>query len=113
MGNGKTSGAFRFACPFLCFFLLGKQKKERKEQFVPNKESNMQYLEKNAASPLHLKYKHYPNAIAKKIFIIPLSLYPLLACQCPTTKNKKGNPIIPGWYAYPDPGIFNPRRITA
>jgi hypothetical protein len=27
---GKTSGAFRFACPFLCFFLLGKQKKEYK-----------------------------------------------------------------------------------
>jgi hypothetical protein len=30
-GHGKTSGAFRFACPFLCFFLLGKQKKEGKE----------------------------------------------------------------------------------
>ena len=25
----KSSGAFAFGCPFLCFFLLGKQKKER------------------------------------------------------------------------------------
>jgi len=25
----KTSGAFGFGCPFLCFFLLGKQKKEK------------------------------------------------------------------------------------
>jgi len=25
----KNSGAFVFGCPFLCFFLLGKQKKER------------------------------------------------------------------------------------
>ena len=24
----KNSGAFVFGCPFLCFFLLGKQKKE-------------------------------------------------------------------------------------
>jgi hypothetical protein len=30
-GDGKTSGAIRFACLFLCFFLLGKQKKEGKE----------------------------------------------------------------------------------
>jgi len=26
----KNSGAFVFGCPFLCFFLLGKQKKENK-----------------------------------------------------------------------------------
>ena len=25
----KNSGAFVFGCPFLCFFLLGKQKKEK------------------------------------------------------------------------------------
>ena len=30
-GHGKTSGAIRFACLFLCFFLLGKQKKESKK----------------------------------------------------------------------------------
>jgi len=27
-GRGKSGGAFGFACPFLCFFLLDKQKKE-------------------------------------------------------------------------------------
>jgi hypothetical protein len=30
-GPGKSSGAFGFACIFLCFFLLGKQKKEGEE----------------------------------------------------------------------------------
>jgi hypothetical protein len=28
----KTSGAFGFGCPFLCFFLLSKQKKERQNK---------------------------------------------------------------------------------
>jgi hypothetical protein len=32
----KNSGAFVFGCPFLCFFLLGKQKKEKKWRYVPN-----------------------------------------------------------------------------
>jgi hypothetical protein len=29
VGLAKNSGAFVFGCPFLCFFLLGKQKKEK------------------------------------------------------------------------------------
>jgi len=29
-GPAKSSGAFGFGCLFLCFFLLGKQKKEEK-----------------------------------------------------------------------------------
>jgi len=32
----KNSGAFVFGCPFLCFFLLGKQKKEKKWRYILN-----------------------------------------------------------------------------
>jgi hypothetical protein len=31
-GPGETGGAFGFACPFLCYFLLGKQKKVNKSK---------------------------------------------------------------------------------
>jgi hypothetical protein len=31
VGHAKNSGAFVFGCTFLCFFLLGKQKKESSE----------------------------------------------------------------------------------
>src|SRR5438552_1305243 len=78
---------------FVSFFWASKRKKGNNSLFQTEKVTST--VRKNASSPLHLQYKHYPNAIAKKIFIIPLSLYPLLAYQCPTTKNKKRHSHYP------------------
>jgi hypothetical protein len=39
---GKSSGAFGFACPFLSFFLLGKQKKEGTGDIASNQKNGKQ-----------------------------------------------------------------------